>query len=75
MIRAFVDDSGSGGDSRYFVLAGYSATVPTWERFVDDWQVVIDATPAIKYFKMAEAESLKGEFQGFDARDRDRGSF
>lgn len=27
MLRAFIDDSGSGGDSPWFVLAGYVGTV------------------------------------------------
>jgi hypothetical protein len=32
-LRAFIDDSGSGGDSPWFVLAGYLGTVEAWEAF------------------------------------------
>jgi len=28
--------------------------------------------PTISYFKMSQAESIKGEFQEFDAPDKDR---
>ncbi len=70
MVRAFIDDSGSGGDNRYFVLAGYAADLPTWESFANAWKAVLDAPPAIKYFKMSEAESRKGEFLGFSERER-----
>jgi uncharacterized protein DUF3800 len=61
-VRAFTDDSGSGGDSRYFVLCGFMADLPTWEHFSDQWDAVLKAPPAIEYFKMSEAESLKGQF-------------
>lgn len=33
---AFVDDSGSGGDAPYFVLAGYAASEAAWNKFVPD---------------------------------------
>lgn len=62
MAFAFVDDSGSGGDSPYYVLAGYSADEATWRAFWGDWQGVLDLSPKLDYFKMSEAESLKGQF-------------
>jgi hypothetical protein len=68
---AFVDDSGSGGDSPYYVLAGYSADKSTWESFWADWQGVLDLSPKLNYFKMSEAESLKGQFLNFTRSDRD----
>ena len=34
MLKAFIDDSGSAGDSPWFVLAGYIGTVEEeWDRF------------------------------------------
>jgi hypothetical protein len=67
MALAFVDDSGSGGDSPYYVLGGYVGHVPEWNSFVTAWQGVLDLTPRLEYFKMSEAESLKGQFLGFSA--------
>lgn len=70
-VRAFVDDSGSGGDSSYFVLGGFLADFPTWERFSDDWDAVLSAPPSIEYFKMVEANALNEQFEGWSGRDRD----
>jgi hypothetical protein len=72
MVLAFVDDSGSGGDSLFSVLAGYSATEPTWAAFWRDWQDALDLDPKIAYFKMSEAESRKGQFEGFCSEGRTR---
>jgi hypothetical protein len=65
MVKAFVDDSGSGGDSPWYVLAGYVGTVADWLGFEAEWAAVLDRPPLIKYFKGAEAESLKNQFDGF----------
>ena len=70
VVRAFVDDSGSGGDSRYYVLAGFVATIPTWCAFTDAWQEVLDQKPKLGYFKMAEANALNGQFGGWAERQR-----
>ena len=70
MPLAFVDDSGSGGDSPYFVLAGYCASEATWEAFWPDWQSVLDLPPKLAYFKMSEAETLRGQFAGFTTEGR-----
>ena len=55
MLRAFVDDSGSGGDSKWFVLAGYVGTVQQWELFDAPWIAALHAFPPIEYFKASEA--------------------
>jgi len=68
----YVDDSGSGGDSPYFVLAGYSAAMEDWLLFTEAWQRVLDSHPRIAYFKMREAESLRDEFAGFSVPVRDK---
>jgi hypothetical protein len=65
MALAFADDSGSGGETPYYVLAGYSAEESTWDAFWPRWQSVLDLMPRIEYFKMSEAESRKGQFLGF----------
>ncbi|MBS1982928.1 MAG: DUF3800 domain-containing protein [Bdellovibrionales bacterium] len=71
MLKAFVDDSGSGGDSPWVVLAGYVSTVQDWLAFEQDWVCALDTDPRIEYFKHAEAESLKGQFLGFTREARD----
>jgi len=70
MPLAFIDDSGSGGDSPYYILAGYSAPEATWAAFWPDWQAALDVAPKLQYFKMSEAESLKGQFSGFSSEQR-----
>jgi hypothetical protein len=71
VLRLFVDDSGSGGDSRWFVLSGLISTVEKWAEFSDDWGLLLKQPPSVEYFKMSEAESLKGQFVNFDAPERD----
>jgi hypothetical protein len=71
MALAFIDDSGSGGDSSYSVLAGYVASESEWNIFDVDWQKVLDAPPKLEYFKMKEAESRKGQFADFTEDERD----
>jgi len=71
MLRAFVDDSGSGGDSPWFVLAGYLGTVADWDAFDSEWQEVLCAEPRIEYFKMKQAERLRDQFEGFTPEQRD----
>jgi hypothetical protein len=74
VVRAFADDSGSGGDSRYYVLAGVLADLPTWEKFADQWEAALGKPPRLEYFKMADAESLRsdGPFADFTEAQRDR---
>jgi len=64
-LQAFVDNSGSGGDSEWFVLAGYLASASQWDAFNTEWQRALDLQPQIRYFKSSEAESLKRQFGGF----------
>src|SRR5271166_3973486 len=71
-MRAFVDDSGSGGDSPWYVLAGYVGTVEAWDRFDTSWQAVLDGPPKLEYFKASEAESLRpnGQWRGITKEER-----
>jgi hypothetical protein len=64
MLRAVVDDSGSGGDSTFYVLAGYLSTAEAWDRFTPEWDAELARIPRLLYFKASEAESLKGQFLG-----------
>lgn len=71
LLRAYFDDSGSDGQSPYYVLAGYIATIERWEQFADEWHVALADPPSIKYFKAREAFRLKDQFNGFTSDQRD----
>lgn len=63
MLKAFIDDSGSGGDSPWYVLAGYLGTAEAWDAFEGRWRRVLDGPPKLDYFKASEAESLRSDGQ------------
>jgi hypothetical protein len=72
-VQAFLDDSGNVGQHKWFVLAGWMATVEQWAAFSEDWQRCLDSNPRIAHFKLNEAVSCeKGEFRHWreDARDQ-----
>jgi hypothetical protein len=62
-LKAFIDDSGSGGDSPWYVLAGYVGTAEAWDSFEGQWRAVLDGPPKLEYLKASEAESLRPEGQ------------
>lgn len=68
---ACLDDSGSEPSSFNCVIAGFLTAAPLWEKFSDEWYAVLKLTPSLEYFKMSEAESLKGQFSGWTAKQRD----
>lgn len=53
MLNAYIDDSHTTGTA--FVLAGYIAPAEKWAAFSDDWQRLLDMSPRLERFKMAEA--------------------
>ena len=69
---AYIDDSSSSEDDQILLLAGYAQTAQVWAAFSDDWDKVLKQEPAIRYCHMTEAESLKGEFLGWDEEPRNR---
>jgi hypothetical protein len=66
MLQGYADDSGSDGSRPPFVLAGFVDKTEKWESFSDDWKQQLDRKPKIDYFKMAEAASGHGQFEGWD---------
>jgi hypothetical protein len=70
MLQAYVDDSGRG-QSPVFVLAGFISSPEKWALFSDEWAAVLAARPGIDYFKMREAHSFKGQFEGWNPGSRD----
>jgi hypothetical protein len=79
MLKAFIDDSGSGGDSTWYVLAGYVGTLEAWDAFEKPWIEILNGSPKLEYFKASEAESLRPNSQwagiSKDARNRRIDSF
>jgi hypothetical protein len=69
-LDVYIDDSGSG-DPPVFVLAGFIAEAESWATFTDEWKEELSRNPAIAYFKMKEANSLTGEFDGVSSLARD----
>ncbi len=72
ILQAYVDDSASDSGDRRMFLAGYIMSAPGWEAFSNAWDEELRAAPAIGYFKMVEAQSRRGEFDGWSEAARDR---
>ncbi len=71
MAVAHVDDSGSEPSQPVLVLAGFVSTARRWEKLASDWQGVLQRYHRIAYFKMAEANARRGQFQGMRVTYRD----
>ena len=70
MLQAYIDDSQSNTGNRRLVLAAYVASAEDWQRFADEWDAVLQRDPAIEYFKMVEAQNLRGQFKGWSHKKR-----
>jgi hypothetical protein len=70
VLQVVVDDSGRGQGS-HLVLSGCILTVEEWISFTEQWKNVLDEPPAISYFKMREANALRGQFANFSRQERD----
>src|SRR5258708_28149860 len=66
MLRAFIDDSGSGGDSPWFVLAGYVGTVEAWDAFDEPWHAAL-VGQGLDYFKASKLPDGEDAFRFLDA--------
>lgn len=71
VLRAFIDDSAADvGDKRLF-LAGYIGSANHWIAFSHRWHIALREHPSIDYFSMADANALRGQFEGWNEADRD----
>jgi hypothetical protein len=70
IIQAFLDDSGMG-QAPASVIGGFVSTSERWAAFSLEWQQALDMRPSISYFKMKEANALRGEFKGWSTARRD----
>ncbi len=71
-LHAFIDNSASDVGSRRLFLAGYIHGAESWISFSAAWRAALVHPPAIQYFKMAEAQSLRGQFRQWTQANRDR---
>jgi hypothetical protein len=62
VFQAWFVDSGKEGiaGSPVYLLAGYSARIPTWTDFADEWQDELNQPPRLKYLHAREAYGWKG---------------
>ncbi len=67
-IRIYLDES--EGDTAY-VASGWACRAQRWDGISEAWQMVLDTSPKISYFKMNEAMGFKGPFLGWDDTARD----
>jgi hypothetical protein len=68
----YFDDSGSDTGSRYYVLAGFLATVEEWKSVSTRWAEILDQE-GLRYFKMSEAMAMDGQFRrGWNAPLRNK---
>lgn len=70
-VQAFVDES---GDGRLFVMAGFVAPAEAWFQFNEAWDTALQNPDpaAVEYLSTREAMRLAGQFNGWEADDRDR---
>jgi hypothetical protein len=71
-LKAFIDDSGSGGDSPWFVLAGYIGTAAAWDSFDKPWRKVLDGPPKLEYFKHSEVYGSDTQWGPFTLEQRNQ---
>jgi Protein of unknown function (DUF3800) len=65
LLKAFIDDSGSGGDSPWFVLAGYMGTAEAWDDFDAPWRAALNGPPKLDYFKHSEMYAFDNQWGQF----------
>jgi hypothetical protein len=73
MFKAFFDESGTDRSKRKaFVMAGFLGRVEEWERAIVAWKEGLCEEPRIHFFKHAEYQGRRGQFQGFTREQADR---
>lgn len=67
-IRIYLDES--EGDIP-FIAAGWACRAEKWDVVSESWPAVLNAPPAIPYFKLNDAMGFKGPFEGWSDTARD----
>jgi hypothetical protein len=71
MLVAYLDDSGSNKEGPVMVLAGWVSRFIPWMDFSDEWQLVLDECPKLRYFKLKEAVRREEQFGRLSPKQRD----
>jgi hypothetical protein len=70
MLKAYIDDSNMNTPP-VSVLGGWVGPAKDWAHFSDCWAEALWMKPRLSYFKLSEAQGLKGEFHGWSEESRD----
>jgi hypothetical protein len=70
MLNAYIDDSNMNSPP-VSMLGGWIGTAKDWATFSDCWAEALWMKPRLGYFKLVEAQNLKGEFSGWSEESRD----
>jgi len=62
---AYVDESGGPGAGRILLLSACVHRYPVWASFRDEWDRVLQESPAITAFHVRDARCREGEFAGW----------
>jgi hypothetical protein len=66
LVQAYADESGmNDGKSTALIIASLIGDASCWAALADEWEWCLRQSPAIHYFKMAEAAGARGEFRGW----------
>jgi hypothetical protein len=76
ILQGNFDDSGTSQGEFVCVIAGFISTVESWKVFSEEWRAKLDEYPGLRYFRMADAMSLRGQFErGWNSELRDQRVF
>jgi hypothetical protein len=69
-MQTWIDESGTRGQSHWFVMVGLMGRCEDWAAFSDQWKAVCNESPAIPAFHFRDAKSCEGVFKGFSEAER-----
>jgi hypothetical protein len=72
VLSTYIDDSGSAGDQPVVAAGGYVIKTEQMPRLEKNWRELLEREGLKEPFRMSEAESLVGQFSGWDKPRKDR---
>lgn len=76
VLQGCFDDSGTSDGEFVCVVAGFISSLDEWKLFSEEWKAKLDESPSIRYFRMADAMAMRGEFaRGWNPELRDQRIF
>ena len=71
MLSAYLDESGTHGDSRVMCVAGLLYKREQMEPLDSEWKEALSSA-GVRYFHAVESSQLRGEFKGWERRKEDQ---